>query len=76
MLLEAVRLTVPQFDLERAGLGPYSGEELRLIMLIANTYTAGQRYEEAERVYRIGSSVTCSFNIRSRLISLVDSSRE
>lgn len=54
MLLEAVRLTVPQFNLERAGLGPYSGEELRLIMLIANTYTAGQRYEEAERVYRIG----------------------
>ena len=38
MLLEAVRLTVPQFNLERAGLGPYSGEELRLIMLIANMW--------------------------------------
>lgn len=54
MLLEAIRLTVPQFDLEHIGLGPYSGEEVRLILLIGNTYLAAQRYGAAERVYRMG----------------------
>ncbi|MDE6280424.1 MAG: helix-turn-helix transcriptional regulator [Oscillospiraceae bacterium] len=53
MLQEAIRLTVPRFDLERVGLGPYSAEELRLIKQIASTYTEAGRYEEAVRVYRM-----------------------
>ncbi|MBD5119277.1 MAG: helix-turn-helix transcriptional regulator [Clostridiales bacterium] len=53
MLLEALRLTAPRFDLERVGLGPYSAEELRLIKQIASTYTEAGRYEEAVRVYRM-----------------------
>lgn len=52
MLLEAIRLTMPRFDLEHIGLGPYSAEELRLIMQIAVTYTEAEQYEEAVDVYR------------------------
>lgn len=52
MQSEAIRLTVPWFDLECVGLGPYSAGELRLIMQIAGTYTNEARYGEAERIYR------------------------
>lgn len=54
MQMEAIRLTMPRFDPEHIGLGPYSAEELRLIMLIANTYTEAHQYAEAERIYRMG----------------------
>ncbi len=53
MLLEALRLTVPRFDLGHIGLGPYSAEELRLIKQIAMVYTEAGRYEEAVRIYRM-----------------------
>ena len=53
MQLEALRLTVPRFDLEHIGLGPYSAEELRLIKQIASTYTEAGRYEEAVGIYRM-----------------------
>ncbi|MBD5099030.1 MAG: helix-turn-helix transcriptional regulator [Clostridiales bacterium] len=55
MQLEALRLTVPRFDLEHIGQGLYSAEELRLIMQIASTHTAAERYGEAVRIYRIGT---------------------
>lgn len=54
MQLEAIRLTVPRFDLERIGLGPYSAEELRLILQIANTHTVAGQYGEAVRIFRMG----------------------
>ena len=53
MLLEAIRLTVPRFDLDCVGMGPYSTEELRIIMQIAVTHSAAGRYEEAVGIYRM-----------------------
>jgi len=52
MQLEAIRLTVPRFDLVRVGLGPYSVEEFRLVEQIAGTYLCWKQYEEAARIYR------------------------
>lgn len=54
MQLEAIRLTVPRFDLEHIGLGLYSAEELRIIMQIASTYAVAEQYGEAVRIYRVG----------------------
>lgn len=54
MQLEAIRLTIPRFDLDHIGLGPYSAEELQLIMMIANTYFETQQYEKAMRIYTAG----------------------
>jgi len=52
MHLKAIRLTVPWFDVDHVGLGPYSTEELRLIEKIAGTYTYGEQYEKAVRIYQ------------------------
>ena len=53
MQLEALRLTAPRFDLGHIGLGPYSAEELRLIIHIAVTYTEAGHCEEAVGIYRM-----------------------
>lgn len=53
MLLEAIRLTVPKFDLERISLGPYSAEELRLINQLAVTYIRTKEYEKALHIYHM-----------------------
>lgn len=44
LLMEAIHLTVPRFDLEEIGMRRYSADEIRIINQIAITFaTAGQR---------------------------------
>lgn len=52
MLLEALRLTQPRFDLEDFSHGRYSTEESKLINKIANTYTDLGDRKRAIDVYR------------------------
>ena len=52
MLLKALRLTVPWFELANVSLGPYSTEEIRLIEQIAGIYAEKGQYEDAGRIYR------------------------
>jgi len=52
MQLEAIRITVPWFDVEHVGLGPYSTEELRLISQIGETYSNKNQYEKAVCIHR------------------------
>lgn len=54
MQLEAIRLTMPQFDPDHIGLGPYSAEELRLILQLGSTYFEAQQYEKAMHIYNAG----------------------
>ncbi len=52
MQMEAIRLTVPRFDLTHAAYGPYSAEELRLIEQIAGTHSYGALFEKAVAISR------------------------
>lgn len=52
MLLEAIRITVPGFDLEQIGRFRYSREELALIICIANTYIRAKNQKSVLRIYR------------------------
>lgn len=52
MLLEAIRLTVPRFDLENIGLLRYSMEETKLINQIAITYEQLGQRRTALDIYR------------------------
>ena len=46
LLLEAIRLTSPKFDLDAIGRGLYTENEIKLINNIANCYTrAGRHYD-------------------------------
>ncbi len=52
MLLEAIRLTVPRFDLENIGLLRYSMEETKIINQIASTYSQAGQKRTALNIYR------------------------
>ncbi len=47
MLLEALRLTAPDFDPEELGRGPYTDAEIKLINQIAQEYIFAGKYKEA-----------------------------
>lgn len=51
MLLEAIRLTVPQFDLETLGGGLYSLDEMEIISQIAGTYSEAGQHEKAAGIF-------------------------
>ncbi|MBD5083505.1 MAG: helix-turn-helix transcriptional regulator [Clostridiales bacterium] len=55
MLLEAIRITVPRFDLEHIGRGLYSAEELRIVMHLAEMHIGTGQYDEALRICREGT---------------------
>lgn len=52
MLTEALRLTVPDFDLKKVGTHRYSVDETELINQIAGTYSAAGEHEKALGIYR------------------------
>lgn len=51
MLLEALRLTVPKFDLDNIGNLRYSVDETRLINQIAGTYSDAGEHSKALELY-------------------------
>lgn len=51
MLLEAIRLTVPHFDLEAIGERLYSIDEMKIISLIAGTYSEAGQHEKAAGIF-------------------------
>lgn len=51
ILLEALRLTVPQFDMEKVESHRYSVDEIRLINQIANTYSHFGEHSKALHLY-------------------------
>lgn len=52
MLTEAIRLTVPRFDLEEIGACLYSYDEIKIINQIANTYSSAGQHKKAVDIYR------------------------
>lgn len=52
MLMKAIRLTVPRFDLEELHLGRYSMEETTIINKIALTYSQAGQKRKAIDIYR------------------------
>lgn len=52
MLTQALRLTVPDFDLEKVGTHRYSVDETELINQIAGTYSAAGEHGKALGIYR------------------------
>lgn len=51
MLLEAIRLTVPRFDLDELGGRLYSMDETELIAQIAETYSEAGQHEKAAGIF-------------------------
>lgn len=51
MLLEAIRLTVPQFSLETLGAQLYSIEEMEIISQIAGAYSEAGQHEKAAGIF-------------------------
>lgn len=52
LLLQAIRLTSPRFDLERIGQGPYTEMEVKLISSIGSCYLRAGRHYDAIDVYK------------------------
>ena len=52
LLMEAIRLTVPRFDLDELHLGRYSIEETTIINKIARTYSRAGQKRKAIDIYR------------------------
>lgn len=52
MLMEALRLTIPRFDLKKVGTHRYSVDETEIINQIAGTYSAAGEHEKALGIYR------------------------
>lgn len=53
MLLTALRLTAPKFDLEKMDRHRYSMDEIRLINQIANTYSNAGEHAKALHLYKL-----------------------
>lgn len=52
ILVEALRLTIPKFDLKKVGTYRYSVDETEIINQIAGTYSAAGEHEKALGIYR------------------------
>lgn len=51
LLLQAIRLTIPQFDLEKIGEFLYTYDEIKIINQIAGTYSLAGRQQKAADLY-------------------------
>lgn len=51
MLEEALRLTIPKFDLKKVGTHRYSADETEIINQIAGTYSNAGKHEQALELY-------------------------
>ena len=51
LLIEAIRLTVPRFDLDEIGACLYSYDEIKIINQIAGTYSDFEQHEKAVDIY-------------------------
>ena len=52
MLTEAIRLTVPYFDVSNIAKGLYSVDEIKLINLLAGAYSQNDEHAEAINIYQ------------------------
>lgn len=52
MLMEAIHITVPRFDIEEINQGLYSLDEVKIINQIALAYSSNNQHDEAIDIYR------------------------